>query len=168
MRRVFWILAGTASLSFALSPAPNPTAHLPDSFRYSNQLLPAVVAIAEQISLGGSLEKTPPCYVSVSTGKDEYVYHLKDKIFIRCIKDRYELPSWRICGDFAVVRVELMDESMNTLPPVMAWFMIYRENRWQKLFKDEEGHFLRESFSPAELPPYAVRCFEQSPEREVH
>jgi hypothetical protein len=50
---------------------------------------------------------------------------------------------------------------MKTLPPIMSWYMIYRNDGWQKLMKDDEGRFRRESYSDAELPPYAVHCFEK-------
>ncbi len=132
-----------------------------------NQLLPTLVSLVERVAMGSALERRPPQFVAISTGKDEYIYHLKDKVFIRTIKDRYEMPTWRICGDFAVARVELMDESMKTLPPIMAWHMVYRDDRWQKLIKSDDGQYLREDFSPAELPPYAVRCFEPSPDADA-
>jgi hypothetical protein len=135
---------------------------LPDSYRYANQLLPAVVSIAESMADAVILERKHPEYVALSKGRDEYVYHLQDKVFIRYIKDRYENPSGRVCGDFAIVRVELMDDDMRTIPPLMAWPMIYRNNEWQKLVRDEEGRYLWQNFKPIELPPYATRCFEDA------
>jgi hypothetical protein len=165
MRSRVWLWISVTSVSWA--HASSPSAHVPDSYRYANQLLPAIVALAERAAMGGAVERKAPQYVAISTGKDEYVYHLKDKIFIRSIKDRYEIPTWRICGDFAVARVELMDDSMKTLPPIMAWHMIYRDDHWQKLAQGDDGQFMREDFTPAELPPYAKRCFESSPDADA-
>jgi len=164
MRRVLAVIIVMAGTWLYANPSPV-VGHLPDSFRYAHQLIPAVVDVAERIALGSALERRPPHYLAVATGKDEYVYELKDKIFIRRIKDRYETPLGRICGDFAVVRVELMDESMKTLPPIMAWYMIYRDDRWQKLIRNDEGRFSRDNFSDADLPPYAQRCFEGTDSR---
>lgn len=122
-----------------------------------------MVSIADQMTQAGALERRRPEYIALSKGRDEYVYHIRDKVFLRCIKDRYELPSGRTCGDFAIVRVELMDEDMKTIPPLMVWPMVYRDNAWQKLVRDEEGRYLWQNFNPIELPPYATRCFNASP-----
>jgi len=116
----------------------------------------------DRIALGGLLERRPPSYAAVATGNDEYVYNLRDKVYMRCIKDRYEKPTWRTCGDVAEVRVELMDDAMNTLPPVMAWYMIYRDERWEKMVRDDEGRFAWKNMSPVMLPPYARRCFDHA------
>jgi hypothetical protein len=162
MGKAVIIVLGIATLSLAAGAPPAPlAARAPDSYRYAKQLVPVVVALSERIAEGSAVERKRPEYVAVSAGADEYVYHLRDKIFIRRIRDRYELPPWRICGDFAVVRVEFMDDSMATVPPIMAWHMIYREEQWQRLVEDEGGRFLRANYTPTELPPYAIRCFDK-------
>ena len=159
LRRSLTLLT-TASMCFAAGPSksgrPLPTS---DSRRFASQLLPALVAIIDRIASGSVVEHHRPEYLAVATGKDEYIYHLNDRVFIRCIKDRYEMPTSRICGDVAVVRVELMDDSMKTVPPIMAWYMIYRDGEWRKLMRDEGGEFLWDSYKRVELPPYATRCF---------
>jgi len=131
-----------------------------DQNRYARQLLPAITELVDRIAKGGLLERRPPAFAALSMDRDEYIYHLSDKVFIRRIKDRYEIPTGRTCGDMAVVRVELMDDAMKTLPPVMAWYMIYRDERWHKMAQDDEGRFIWENWSPVELPPYARRCFD--------
>ncbi len=143
-------------------PVSHPIGKAPDSYRYANQLLPAVVSIADRMTNTAVLERKRPEYVALSKGRDEYVYHLRDKVFIRCIKDRYESPSGRVCGDFAIVRVELLDDDMKTIPPLMAWPMVYRDGEWQRLVRDEEGRYLWQNFNPIALPPYASRCFDNS------
>jgi hypothetical protein len=161
-RKLILVILACAAVTRAAPHAgsPHPAMRAPDTYRYANQLLPAVVSIADQIALAGALEHKRPEYVSLAKEKDEYIYHLPDRVFIRCIKNRYESPSGRVCGDFAIVRVELLDEFMKTIPPIMAWPMVYRENQWQKLVQDEEGRYLWQSFNPIELPPYAARCFD--------
>jgi hypothetical protein len=149
------------SLALAVPPPSHRVVPKPrDQNRYARQLLPAVVELIDRIAKGGLLERRPPAYAAISMDRDEYIYHLSDKVFIRRVKNRYEKPTGRTCGDVAVVRVELMDDAMKTLPPVMAWYMIYRDDRWQKMARDDEGRFVWENWSPVELPPYALRCFD--------
>jgi hypothetical protein len=145
-RCVLWIFVGLTSLGAAEPP--------------TRWLLSDVVSLLDPIAASSPLELRHPEYVAIATGKDEYVYHLADRVFIRCIKDRYELPIARLCGDFAVIRVEVMDVSMKTLIPVMAWYLVYREERWQRLQRDESGQFYRGNSSVVLMPPYATRCLD--------
>ena len=131
----------------------------PYNARFAHQLLPDAIALADTLARGTALEHHPIRFLSLSAGKDEYVYHLPDHHFIRCIKNRYEIPAWRVCGDFALLRVELMDEAMHTVGPVTGWPMIYRDNRWQKLDRSEDGHYSLAGNESFDLPPYAARCF---------
>jgi hypothetical protein len=126
--------------------------------RNAKQLLPDVIDLAHAITRSTALERRTAEYISIALEKDEYVYHAPDRLFIRCIKDRFELPAWRLCGDFALIRVELMDDAMKTVGPVMGWHMVYREGRWQRLFQNEE-FFSFSDGQPVEIPPYAARCF---------
>lgn len=150
------LLSSTAALPLQ---ADSPKGAAPHNQRFALQLLPDVIELLDPIVRSTASEKHAPEYVSLSAGHDEYVYHLRDKVFIRVDKGRYELPAWRVCGDFAVVRVELMDEWMRNSIPVMAWYMIFREDRWQHLTKNEDGAFVYGTSGPVELPPYAARCF---------
>jgi len=155
------ILFFMAVFAFAVPPPSHHGVPKPrDQDRYARQLLPAMTQLVDRIAKAGLLEEKPPAYAALSMDRDEYIYHLSDKVFIRRIKDRYEKPTGRTCGDVAVVRVELMDSAMKTLPPVMAWYMIYRDERWQKMARDDEGRFVWENWSPVQLPPYAGRCFD--------
>jgi len=155
-RFIFAALMTMSCVSYAAAPVPNIN-------RFANQLLPDTVDLVTAIAKNTRLERHSLHFVALSKGKDEYVYHLDDRVFIRCIKDRFELPIGRVCGDFAMVRVELMDDSMNTLGSVMAWSMIYREGRWQRLMPTGEGALTYGDSQTAELPPYAVRCFAPVP-----
>lgn len=124
---------------------------------YARQILPDVLGMVPSVAM---LTSRPVQYLSIAYGKDEYIYSFSDKVFIRRQENRWELPAWRVCGDFALVRVELLGENMNTVAPIMAWPLLYREGRWERLSPDESGTGLRRSDSrPVELPPYAVRCF---------
>jgi hypothetical protein len=139
--------------------APPLRGRVPEVYRLEKQLLPDTIELIEQVVKSTRLERRFAEYVSLSFGKDEYVYHAPDRVFIRVVKDRYELPAWRVCGDFALVRVELMDESMKTLGTVMGWSMIYRDGRWRRLLRGNEGQYTYDNLQAIVLPPYAARCF---------
>ncbi|HVO32792.1 MAG TPA: hypothetical protein VMU17_02685 [Elusimicrobiota bacterium] len=149
MKRAFlvvWVLA--APLSAA-----------PDNHRFDNGLLPAVVDMVSRVAAAVPEARYIPHYVSIALGKNEYVYSLRDKQFIRCITDRYELPPWRLCGDFAEIRVAMLGDAMEPVTPETVWYLAYRDGQWIRLVKDDEGHFERTNLMEAILPAYAVRCF---------
>lgn len=124
----------------------------------ARDLLPHVVELISVPAIAASSDRHAPWFASIALGKDEYVYSLLDKVFIRSIKNRYELPAWHICGDWASVRIELLGESMETVTPVMVWFLAYRDGQWARVIQDEDGRFFRAG-EKAEMPPYVVRCF---------
>ncbi len=130
----------------------------PPPLNFSQELLPQVVdqLMLEAVAASGGPHS--PRYAAIALGKDEYVYSLVDKKFIRLVKGRFELPPWQICGDWASVRVALMGESMEAVAPETVWFLAYREGRWVRLKRDEDGQFFK-GLEPASIPPYAVRCF---------
>lgn len=134
----------------------NPAREQP--LKSEHELLPAVVTMAAVSALAGMGGVREPRYAVIALGKDEYVYSLIDKKFIRLIKDRYELPPWQLCGDWASVRVALLGEAMEPVAPISVWFLAYRDEKWVRIQRDEEGRFFKD-FTPASLPPYAVRCF---------
>ena len=155
MKRL-WILALLCAA--AAAGAPGPLKGKPIPLPFTRTLLPQIVEMIRLAAVAASADPHAPHYASIGLGKNEYVYSLADQRFIRVIKDRYELPPWQVCGDWASARVELMGESMEDCVPAAIWFLAYRDGRWNRVFRDEEGHFLRGG-RPAEVPPYAVRCF---------
>lgn len=130
----------------------------PQALKFAQELLPQILEMLSFTAIAAAGTHQSPHYAAVALEKDEYIYSLLDKKFIRVIKDRYELPAWRLCGDWASVRVSLMGDSMQTVAPVSLWFLAYRDGRWVRLQRDEEGRFFK-NLEPADLPPYAVRCF---------
>lgn len=126
--------------------------------KFSTELLPSIIDQVGMVAIAGADGRHMPRYATIGLDQDEYVYSLTDKIFIRTMKGRYELPSWRLCGDWASVRVEIFDESMNAIGPATVWFLAYRDGRWVRVVRDESGFFVRNEH-PVDLPPYAVRCF---------
>lgn len=144
-----------ASASAAMN---NPPVHLQGQ-DLAQALLPQVLSMVQILAIAGANRQGMARYVSIALGRDDYVYSLSDQRFIRCIKDHYALTPWRVCGDFAKVRVAVMGESMEPMAPETVWYLAYRDGRWARLVKDDDGHFTRGNLQPAELPPYAVRCF---------
>jgi hypothetical protein len=146
------------SLLATSTSADRPAVHL-EGHDLSQELLPQVLSMVQVLAIAGANRHGMARYVSIAFGRDDYVYSLADQRFIRCIKDHYALTPWRVCGDFAKVRVAVMGESMEPMAPETIWYLAYRDGHWTRLLKDEDGHFTRGNLQPAELPPYAVRCF---------
>lgn len=130
----------------------------PQPMNFEKELLPQIIDVLTQSLIAASSDPHPPRYASLALGKNEYVYSLTDRKFIRMIKDRYELPPWRLCGDWASVRVALLGESMDPVVPETVWYLAYRDDHWVRLTRDDDGNFFRDG-SKADLPPYAIRCF---------
>ena len=146
------LVVGFQGIALAGTGAP------PQPLKFEKELLPQVVGMLTQNLIAASSDPHPPHYASIALGKNEYVYSLTDRKFIRMIKDRYELPPWHVCGDWASLRVALLGESMDPVIPEAVWYLAYRDDHWVRLVRDEDGNFFREG-AKADLPPYAVRCF---------
>jgi len=124
----------------------------------ASQLLPAIVEQLQMMRFVESNQKSP-WFVSIALDKDEYIYSLTNKQFVNLQKNRYELPPWRVCGDWAIVRVALLGANMENVAPVNVWYLVYRNGQWQRMLKSDEGQLTDQRLQPMTVPPYARRCF---------
>ena len=125
----------------------------------SGRLISEVVAVLSVDSIAAVGRPQTPHYVSLGLDRDEYIYSIVDQHFIRIVQKAFELPSWRLCGDWAQVRVEVFDDDMEAIGSPEVWVFAFRDEQWQRLSMDEGGLFRKSNLEQVQLPPYAIRCF---------